>query len=454
MKGSLPPAALQDFAPVRFQWFNKWKLERSRRKMGSVTFDSQDGSSRVHDHVVTDIRCLKNLSANAEDVILSLGEGFLEDHTWIAGEDRAYFANQLRSVLAAEPEGEWSFRGLNSFDTPEALEFAAHCAARGNRVPGIHSIIEHLEASAEFPVVITNSVTASFPSLDFVPSFLERVDSEQDDDDYEYEELAKFEAMSSAEKWAMIWPTFLEKHGDKRWSTGPTKVAADLRSKLKGVGFWRDQRDQNDMEDRLIEAASFSDLLEGLRPELVSFGQSVIDEFAPEGMLYFLGEEPTMRIFGEPLARRNEDRLAGVGLVDMRIVPRRHEEIGRLDTYHMNAYSEPALAEQYTAVVCVPVLASADVSIDLVSLLLPNRGSNRLLILCAIANSQQAEIAADALRASGDVTIRAMETVDFVITGTWRHVNELIREDGPGAATSKWMFDRQIAHHKSASGGR
>lgn len=252
----------------------------------------------------------------------------------------------------------------------------------------------------------------------------------------------------------MIWPTFLERHGDKRWSRGATQVAAALRANLKNVGFWRDKRDQNDMEDRVFKATNFSELLSGLRPELVSFGQAVIDELAPEGKMYFLGEESTMRVLGEPLVRRNEGRLAGLGLADMRIAYGEHEEIGRLATYHMNAYSEPASAAEYTAVVCLPVLASADVLIDLVNLVLPDRGCDRLLIISAIANSRQAEIAAEALRAKGDVTLRAMETVDFAITGAWRHVTELIRKDGPGAKSSKWMFERQMERYKSLSRGR
>jgi hypothetical protein len=89
-----------------------------------------------------------------------------------------------------------------------------------------------------------------------------------------------------------------------------------------------------------------------------------------------------------------------------------------------------------------------------VNLVLPDRGCDRLLIISAIANSRQAEIAAEALRAKGDVTLRAMETVDFAITGAWRHVTELIRKDGPGAKSSKWMFERQMERYKSLSRGR
>lgn len=78
---------------------------------GNVTFNSVDGQSRVHDHVVTEIRGIKDLSAVDDDVILSLCPGFLFSYIWIAGCDRQYFANRIKSVLATEPVGEVTSRG-------------------------------------------------------------------------------------------------------------------------------------------------------------------------------------------------------------------------------------------------------------------------------------------------------------------------------------------------------
>ncbi len=416
--------------------------------MGSVTFNSEDGFSRVHDHVITDIRCVKNLLPEDEDVIVSLGLGFLEDCTWIAGEDRAYFAARLRSVLSTQPEGEWSFRGLKRFDTPEELDFAEDCAGSGARVPGIHSIIEHLEGSDIYPVVITNSVTASFPYFSF--------DAEgrpiTENADYDYEGYEKFEKLSDAEQWGLIWPEFLKLHADKRWRSGATTVASSLRDQFRSVGFWRNLLDRSDFEDGVLDADGIIDLRSKFETSLLPFAAKVIDELVPAGDIYIVGEEPTFAAFGEVIARHQENRLVGVGCADMRISPFASGIIGRVKTYHMNVYAEDAFPDHHTTVVCVPILASADVVIDLIKLILPSRGRGPLVIICGLINAHQASVAIKELEAQGGaVVLRALETVDFDIMGVWRFSNELPMPEGVGLGrTSKWLFKRQIQYLQSA----
>lgn len=53
--------------------------------MGSITFNSLDGQSRAHSHIFGEIRELKTLSTDDDDVMLSLSNGFFTDYLWIAG---------------------------------------------------------------------------------------------------------------------------------------------------------------------------------------------------------------------------------------------------------------------------------------------------------------------------------------------------------------------------------
>lgn len=422
--------------------------------MGSVTFDSQDGSSRVHDHVATDIRFIKSLLPEDEDVILSLGRDFLEDFTWIAGEDRAYFAARLRSVLASDPPGEWSFRGLNQFDTPEALSQAAEWAKTGDRVPGLHSIIEHLETSSEHPVVITNSVSAHFPSMKYWPPYAGRPKAEPDEDD-DYEFLKEFEGLSESDRWKAIWPEFLKDHANKRWRRGATASAAKLRSELKAVGFWRQGGVSNSFEDEIFASTNMDDLTKTIRSAFVGFAVATINDLASSGTLYVVGEESIFRAACEPIARKFEDRLGGIGNADVRIAYCGSEVVGRLETYHLRGYAETAPEGPVTKVVCVPILASADILLKLVETVIPDRSKDPVIIVAGLANGPQAQIAVEELAKVGRVQLRAADTVDFDLTGVWKHVNRLrYSRSAQPEPISKWLMDRQARYYGALRGAK
>jgi hypothetical protein len=413
--------------------------------MGSITFVSQDGFSRVHDHVLNDIRLVKKLALEDDDVILSLNSGFFEDFTWIAGEDRPYFAERLRSVLACNPVGEWSFRGLNEFVEGDPEASASDPLYCDRRIAGIHSVIAHLEANAEFPIVIYHSVSASFPTVEFVPA-----DWNLKHGEYSQQEL---DALSHPDQWKLVWPHFLRLHSNRRWISGLTKHAFDRKSALKLSGFWRDSGDETEIEQRMFRCKSVKELSHEIRSELLQFSKSSLEEIHPEANVFVISEMATARVCAEPFARSVGDRLVGYSSADVRIGVGRTKDVGRLVPYDLRTYAEEPSKQQYAAVLCVPVFASADVVLHIVRAILPTIGRNPLLIVSAMANSPQSAIALNEFEQMGcPVSIRSMNWVDYDLVPAWHHTNELVYEGGISDSNpSRWMFDRMIEGMKARS---
>ncbi len=174
--------------------------------MGSYQFFSPEGRSKIHGFILEEIGLVKKeLDWEDREFIHRFERGNFEDFMWIAGRDRRYYAQRIRSIIAAEPVGEWSkLRGRTDID-PEVVQFRDRCKAAGIRPTGLASIADHFEESDETPIVITFSVTNDFPSSEFRP---------RPEDGKEVVTLKQWNAMTEEEAWNTAFAELVKRRPD------------------------------------------------------------------------------------------------------------------------------------------------------------------------------------------------------------------------------------------------
>jgi hypothetical protein len=404
--------------------------------MGSITFNSPDGHSRAHSHIFGEIRELKTLCSDDDDVMLSLSEGFFADYLWIAGPDRKYFAERIRSVLSAAPAGEWTHGGLQDWSGAESKAFAEHCSEVGMRVPGLHSIAEHLEANDEHPVVITHSVSAHYPTPEYADKNWLREAKRLHGEDY----LEHFHELSEEEQWNLTMPRFMKKEAILQWKKPLSSVAKVLRKELQEKGLWR-AAPQSVAEKEILGAKSWSEMKVVL--------ESILERLKPKAA-EFLGDEPSYvicpaldsMVIAEHFAKEQGNRLPGIAHVYMRVLfPAWRKEYQAIP---YNRYVESSVIATPTVFLPLSIVAVADEVIQLIDMLDVRIVPSKVVVLTALANGPQLHMIKEHYaNRSFDVIVHALEVVDNNLLETREHLSEMTHDSSViQPQVSRWFWRR------------
>jgi hypothetical protein len=416
--------------------------------MGSITFNSLDGYSRAHSHIFGEIREIKALSQEDDDVMLSLSTGFFADYLWIAGPDRKAFAERIRSVLATAPEGEWTRRGLQDWSDPESKAFAESYAKNGMRVPGLHSLAEHLEASDEHPVVVTHSVSAHFPTTEYADKKWLREAKKLHGENY----IEHFNDLPDEEQWRLTMPRLMKEEDILEWSEPLSVVAEAVRRDLQGRGLWKSAVPKSVAEKEILGAKSWDDteiVLEGFLQKM----KPIAAELLGDEPSYVICNALDCMVIAEGFAQDQGDRLPGIAHAYTQIFfPGWRTDY---DAHTMNQFVEECRGRPTVFLPTSMIAVSAEI-IQLIDMLGDRVTPSRVVVLAAVANAPQVRLIEQHFaNHSFKVSVHSLEEVDDNLLETRKHLSEMTRDSSNvQPPMSSWFWERYIAAIKESEKAR
>lgn len=265
--------------------------------MAKFQFASVDGYSRVSVGELSGIAEHGRHSGEVSSVLKSLTHPYFTDYIWIAGEDRAYYAEKLREALLGGPEQDLGDYSDVLKTNPDLM----------TRFPSLESVVKHLASDDKNAVVITYDASAYFPDAGFASKEWKARNRKLRDE--------KFEALPDDERWSLTLPGLMTKHGKLRWERPLSPYALQKVEEEVALGIGDTLAVDSIIRNEILGATDRDQMdvvLDKLGEELlIRLG----DHVEPGDTVFFVGNEFDRISIFDPAAVHYFEQCRGAMLV-------------------------------------------------------------------------------------------------------------------------------------------